>query len=446
MEEEEEEEEYGEDNGDDDFEDIIKTQIRFASLAQVTAYITQLDENYCCDSYEFGPDVPMLSCNMQIFFDTFGPDVKCLKLHQTEWTGPELWDILSRKLPSLEELSVRIFIPREANFLPIGSTRVLGTIRILKLNFSIEKPYKASPPPPEEVVCPTILKELLLAMPSLEEIYCPSWPTYVRPDKVVSGLFYNVIFAYPEIKFAKLSYIHINAALDNAQLFALMDKNFPLKELRLELHPDVQPYAFYFLLKSLEATLKTLILIFHPDYDAENFDQFPTLRNLEYLSLHKYCGPVDGVVKYLPRLKTLLLNDSYVTDESCEDGGGGDEEARFRANRLEELVIEGVTYCPHAQLNVLTRKFQNLKRLRVQHVDDEMLRLVFARLGGLEELVADGKFTDAGVCGIPIDIYLQRLSLNSWAISYLSVLLGINDCKKLKFKRLVSPQIMASSR
>jgi hypothetical protein len=344
---------------------------------------------------------------MQFFFNLFGPDIKSLKLHQVQWTGPELWEILSSKLPYLEELSVRIFIPRETNnFLPDTKNEtttmnkaILPTIRILKLNFSIEKPFKANPPPPFEVVCPTILKELLLAMPNIEEIYCPSWPVVCRPDKVVSGLFYNVIFEYPEIKFNKLSHIHINAPLDNVQIFKLMDKNFPVKELRIELYPDVKPYCFYFLLKSLEKTLKNLVLIFHPDYDAENFDEFPILKNLQYLSLHKYLGPVDGVVRYLPGLKTLLLNDSYVTDESmCLD------QPKFQLNQLEELIIEGITYSPSTQLKVLARNFPNLIKLRVQHVDDEMLRLIFERLIHLEELDLDGKFTDAGVSGIPIDI------------------------------------------
>jgi hypothetical protein len=372
-----------------------KTQIRFPTESHVTSYISELSENFCCESYEFGTDIPLTSPCMRTFFKTFGPEVKSLKLHQLSWTGPELWDILSTRLPNLEELSIRIFIPRSGGLLPEPGVR-LPNLKILKLNFAIEKPFKS--PAPAEVTHPEILKELLLAAPNLEEIYCPIWPTIIRPVTTVSSLFFNVIFKFPEIKFEKLSCIHINAALDNRELFQLMNKEFPLKELRLELYPDVKPYCFYFLLKSLERTLKTLILIFHPDYDAEEFDEFPTLKNLEYLSLHKFCGPADAIVKYLPNLRTLLLNDSYIIDENF-----GVHQPRFNLNQLQELVIEGRNYSPYGQLKVLAATFPNLIKLRIQNVDDEMLRLIFLRLIHLEELVADGKFTDAGISGIPLE-------------------------------------------
>ncbi|ODM89972.1 hypothetical protein Ocin01_16708 [Orchesella cincta] len=449
-----------------------RTQVRFPSEKHIKEYLTHLSSNYCCESYELNCDIPLNSPSAREFFHLFGSDITFLKLHQITWTGPELWELLAGQMENLKELSIRIHIPssRHGHFIPQGLSpeeappslypNNLPKLRWLKLNFTIERQLKATPPPSMDVTHPQILFEIFQAFPNIEELTCPNWPVIIPPKMNVSSLVFNIITnpETPQLKLQRLSKMHINANLNDIGLFQLMNKNFPLQELRLEVHPDMKGYALYFLLQSLDKTLKTLILTFRcGGYDERDFDDFPILRNLRYLALHQYYGPLDFVLKCLPGLKTLLLNDIIMEN--------GIHKPIRQHTGVEELIFEGRNFNALAQLYILSKMFPNLKKLRVENVDDTMLRVIFMKLPLLEVLYCDGNFTDEGVSGIPADIaqnifevedvesvriypyigrlkYLRRLVLSSNSLTYLAVLLGVNDCKSLKVKRISSAKIL----
>lgn len=393
-----------------------RTQVRFPSESHVKEYLSQLETNNCCESYEFNSDIPLHSPTAKEFFKTFGHHITFLKLHQISWRGEELWELLEQYLGNLKELSIRLYIPSggHGHFTPksweVTSSNGqlvmtplypnnLPKLRWLKLNFTIEKQFKTSPPPSPDVTHPQILYEIFKAFPNIEELTCPNWPVYIPPKTNVSSLVFNIILnpETPDLKLQRLSKIHINANLNDIQLFQLMEKNFPLEELRLEVHPEMKGYALYFLLQSLDHTLKTLILTFRcGGYEERDFDDFPTLKNLRYLALHQFIGPIDFVLKHLPGLQTLLLNDVILESDIHQ---------RYRQHTgLEELIFEGRNYNALAQLYILSKMFPRLKKLRAENVDDTMLRVIFIKLPHLEVLYADGKFSDEGVCGIPADI------------------------------------------
>ncbi|CAL8137165.1 unnamed protein product [Orchesella dallaii] len=447
-----------------------RTQVRFPSQSHIKEYLTHLSTNYCCESYELNCDIPLNSPSTREFFQLFGSSITFLKLHQITWTGPELWELLEGQLENLKELSIRIHIPssRHGHFQPPGSPQEspilfpnnLPKLSWLKLNFTIERQLKSSPPLSMAITHPEILYEIFQAFPNIVELSCPNWPVIIPPKTNVSTLVFNVILnpETPQLKLQHLSKIHINASLNDIELFQLMNKNLPLKELRLEVHPEMKGYALYFLLQSLDKTLKTLILTFRcGGYDERDFDDFPTLRNLRYLALHQYYGPLDFVLKSLPGLKTLLLNDIIMDN--------GIHKQIRQHQGLEELIFEGRNFNALAQLYILSKMFPNLKKLRVENVDDTMLRVIFMKLPLLEVLYCDGNFTDEGVSGIPSDIaqnifevedvesvriypyigrlkHLRRLVLSSNSLTYLAVLLGVNDCKSLKVKRISSAKIL----
>lgn len=383
-----------------------RTQVRFPSNAIVIQYLSNLTSNFCCESYEFNSDIPLNSPSAQEFFHLFGSNITFLKLHQINWTGDELWDLLERHLQNLKELSIRIHIPSDihGHFKPKKKNDEnydsLPNLRWLKLSFAIERQLKTSPPPPPEVTHPRIVQEIFEAFPNIEQLTCPNWPVFLPPKTNVSTLVFNIILnpETPDLKLNRLSKIHINANLNDMQLFQLMAKNFPLEELRLEVDPEMKGYALYFLLQSLDKTLKTLILTFRcGGYDDRDFDDFPTLKNLRYLALHQYIGSIDFVLKHLPGLKTLLLNDIILESDAHS-------QKCWQHTGLEQLIFEGRNYNALAQLYILSKMFPRLKKLRAENVDDTMLRVIFIKLPFLEVLHADGKFTDEGVSGIPAHV------------------------------------------
>lgn len=394
-----------------------RTQVRFPSTSKVEDYLANLPVNYCCESYEFAADIPLDATSSQAFFQIFGPDITFLKLHQVNWVGYELWELLENHLANLQELSIRLQIPplKHGRFRPKNCLcpeednpfyahvplypNNLPKIRWLKVNFTIERQMKTSPPPPPEITHPHILYDIFQAFPNIQELSCPSWPVFIPPKTNVSTIVFNIILnpETPELKLQQLSKIHINANLNDMQLFQLMEKNFPLEELRLEVEPEMKGYALYFLLQSLDRTLKKLILTFRcGGYEDRDFDDFPTLKNLRYLALHQYIGSIDFILQHLPGLKTLLLNDIIL---------GSSIESRYRQHTgLEELIFEGRNYNALAQVYILSKMFPRVKKLRVENVDDTMLRVIFIKLPLLEVLHADGKFSDEGVSGIPSDV------------------------------------------
>jgi len=86
-----------------------------------------------------------------------------------------------------------------------------------------------------------------------------------------------------------------------------------------------------------------------------------------------------------------VLNEVTLTGE-LEDLKG--------SHKLEELIEQGRTATPIAHAQKIAKAFPFVKKLRLQNANDTVLRIVFKGMQNLQELVAEGNFTDYGINGL----------------------------------------------
>lgn len=210
----------------------------------------------------------------------------------------------------------------------------------------------------------------LSGAPNLEKIfYAPFLESRAK-------MFFEILRCLP-IEHAHLSHLHINHLWTNTQeTSALITKQYPLKYIHLVLTSQLSRNSLNQLLISLQETLRELTLTFTDGTSCLEFHPIGPLHKITKLSMIGYDGPL--LVSDAPSLKLFVISlpDCIISPGNIQVNPN-----------LEELEIYDfqVKYNMN-YLRVLFQLFSNLRLLKINNVNNDILRCIYTYLPGLVEL------------------------------------------------------------
>jgi len=369
-------------------------------------------------NFELSGDIDLGSPLAIHFFRVFGKSAKFVFFNRVRWRDSELKNILFDMLPSLEVLAVearaysdRRLFPKEDS----DNDYRLPNIKVLKLNvFSFIT----------ELTTP-FLRDLLRVCVNLEKIsslrtekrnplpmqfiqYVCNEMNYDTADDVVNMPFASdiaiaeAIIESKDVKLNKLAYLDANMRLRTHGIHQLAFRGFPLKQMDLTIMSDVDTKSLHDLLRSVESTLTTFKLKFHPRCSAANEYAVPPLKNLTSLTLNGYKHSLK-FLETLPNLKSLQLIRLYFSTALEK------EPISFKfTSQLQSLEVyeDFSPKCSRNTVQFLVQLFPGIQFLKLENLTDLAMSAIFSGYPTLVELDAmNGLYSDASITGIPQNVF-----------------------------------------
>jgi len=462
---------------------ILQTRsiVNLASLLDIQEFCLHHSKNppTWCTTLGLGPQIPVLTeCpELTLLFTTFGSKLQSLLLTVGSFNVYFLYRMLYEFCPHLSELRIHASVP-------INPTDELFKTKLIKnSNGHIPNPFvprfKAVKEPVRELVhlktlhvqlesskTPALLQDLLNAAINLNTLVFPQSREYLN----------HALFQTPSLKHLKSLHI-MDCPLGDQDIARLTNRQFPLETLDVILSPCVSPNSLQGLLRSLASTLTTLTLEYE-DSKCGHIEFTPgiLLSKVHTLELSNYRGSADFLLcQEWPALKTVILRKTSVNhllrrlegpagahnnNNNNNNNSNNNNVDTLRVHDDPDLAPEGVG---DEAVEKLAMLFPNLKTLALERVGDEGLAAILFCWDQqqLRELdLSRGLYTDKGVTSIHPNAYrvilreqsyewvnkdklrngkyighlksLERLWLQSAAITDVSVILGVADCPRLR--------------
>lgn len=371
---------------------LHRSKISFKTIPELTSVLSDFSPDTLsalCTSFDISSELNLSSDGVLEFFAKFGPIIKSLDLSFHTDYGDSWASRVFPGLTSLQELCLNGASSwlREESF---GTQPCDGmTLKFLFI-------YDSSMD--DDNIGPWLenVYQLLCTQRNLERLFfAPFLETRAHS-------FFNV-FSSEGLFHSRISHLHINhLSATPLQLRALISRNLPLKYVHLVLTPTLgRQDVEEFLVKTC-ATLRELTLTFTEGATTSQFHPLP-LDHLSKLSLIGYAGPlITGTARNL-QLFVMSLPDNQVDNHVDNHVLNLNQECRD----LEIYDSKG-KYDP-VTVQLVVGHFTGLKSLKMNNIDNTLLRQVYLNCPGLTELsICYHKFygvsplpIDGGLCGIP---------------------------------------------
>lgn len=365
----------------------IKTEKSLEEYANYEPALSKL-----CQCIDIKNEVKLKNVATQNFFKTYGHKIKSLDISFHHEYGSAVIAEILPSLCNLEELCLN----GRAHFLYDESSRstLIEAFPNLKSLFIYDSSFDLNGFEPRRIWAENVF-HILAGAPNLEKVfYAPFLESRAK-------MFFEILKCQP-IHHSRLSHLHINHLWMNPEeTNILIGKTYPLKYVHLVLTSHLTRNALNELLLSVQETLRELTLTFTDGTSCLEFHPICHLDRVTKLSMIGYDGPL--IVNHAPSLKLFVI--------SLPENPISPDKIEINPN-LEELEIYDfqVKY-DVGHLKALFKKFEKLKLLKVNNVNNDILRAIYAHLTELCELrTCFHKFY--GVASSRIDSGLNGLAAN----------------------------------
>jgi len=341
-----------------------------------------------CHTFDLGNEISLYSSSVQSFFQENRSVIKSLDLSfHHDYSSQWMQEVFSN-LISIEELCLN----GRATFLHEDTeaiSRIESTFSKLKFLFIYDSSYDLDGTISRRVWMENISK-LLQSAPNLERVFFA--PFLESRAKAFFSLLTKDVLSHRNI-----SHLHINHfAASPIEITTLIGRNYPLKYLHLVLTKNFSRSDLNHLLLKLKPTLKELTLTFTDGTTCAEYHPIEGLEDILKLSLIGYEGSLQISPSHKLQLFVMSLPDLPIETGICSG--------------LKDLEIyDSKAKYSVENLKILYRGFDCLRSLKMNNVNNDILRAIFVHLRLLNELhICFHKFygissvqIDSGMNGIP---------------------------------------------
>ncbi|ODM91947.1 hypothetical protein Ocin01_14737 [Orchesella cincta] len=406
------------------------------------------DLSKLCQSFDLKNEVKLKSTQTQDFFKRFGDNMKSLDISFHHEYGSAVIAEIFPYTPNVEELCLN----GRAHFLYDENSRntLMRVLPKLKCLFIYDSSFDLNGFEPRRIWAENVF-HILSGAVNLEKIfYAPFLESRAK-------MFFEILKCQP-VHHSNLSHLHINHLWMNPEeTDTLVAQKYPLKYIHLVLTSHISRNSLNGLLSSVKETLRELTLTFTDGTSCLEFHPISPLDKIRKLSMIGYDGPL--IVANAPALQLFVIS---LPDSTISPGN------IWINPDLEGLEIYDFQIKYNLDyLKALFKMFESLKLLKINNVNNDILRAVYAYLPKLCELrtcfhkfygVASSRI-DSGLNGLASNKHdeellelwddrdVNHLRMNPWMgqlkhlkhltlevglISDFGIVLGMARCKTLK--------------
>jgi hypothetical protein len=367
-----------------------KSKISFKSEEEMEkCVLPNLDS--LCQTFDIGVNINLYSSRTKSFFIRNKNTIKSLDLSfHHEYSSSWMIDVFSC-LENIEELCLN----GRATFLhedTLAMCNLSVQLSKLKFLFIYDSSYDLDGSDARRIWKENIF-QILQAAPNLERVFFA--PFLESRAKTFFSLLTN-----EDLHHKGISHLHVNHfAASPLEIKILLNKNYPLKYVHLVLTCNLDRSDLNSFLHRLKLTLRELTLTFTDGTTCSQYHPIEPLDDVAKLSLIGYEGPF--VISPAQKLQLFVMSLTEMPLNPWDIKiSRGLKDLEIYDSKLKYFV---------ENLRILYKSFICLRSLKMNNINNDILRTIFTHLKSLNELhICFHKFygitsvyIDSGMNGIP---------------------------------------------